>query len=370
MTAPTDDEPIRSVLYDVQARQGGNFDVFDGWVWTLDLGDPGAEYEAIRSDVAMWDVYALAKWDVVGPEAGEAIQRVFTNDLSQQQAGQVRYGAFCSGSGALLDEGTVYKVSDDRYFVFTNRHDFADLLSDWSTGLSVSATDRTHEMPLVSVQGPRSRDVLKTLTDVDLDALRYFRFLPQRVEVAGVPVWLSRTGFSGELGFELIPEPEHAERLWLALTDAGVRPIGSLAVEMARIEAGLIIFDYDYSPGERTPYDVGLDKVVATEAPVMFVGKDALTTIAAAPPHRFKTVRLDGSTVPEYGADITVDGTVVGTLTSPTSSPRFGVIGLAVLDTAHSADETVVDVAMAHGVARGRVSPLAIYDPRKSRPRS
>jgi len=370
MVEPTDGEPIRSVLYDVQARQGGAFEDFGGWVWTVDLGDTPGEYEAIRSGAAMWDVYALVKWEVVGPDAGEAIQRVFTNDLSNQVVGQVRYGAFCDGSGALLDEGTVFKVTDEHYFVFTNGHEFSDHLTDWSTGLSVAIADLTHEMPLVSVQGPRSREILQTLTDVDLAGLRYFRFLPQRVDVAGVPVWLSRTGFSGELGFELIPSRGDAERLWVALTDAGVRPIGSNAVEIARIEAGLIIYTFDYDPGQRTPYDLGLDRMVATGSGVVFLGKEPLAALAAAPPNRFKALRLGGHELPEYGADVRRGDQVVGTLTSPTDSPRFGVIGLAVLSTDLAVDGTTLEVVVGDQRVPATVAELSIYDPTKARPRS
>jgi len=370
MVEPTDGEPIRSVLYDVQARQGGVFEDFDGWVWTVDLGDTLGEYEAIRSGAAMWDVYALVKWEVVGPDAGEAIQRVFTNDLSTQQVGQVRYGAFCDGAGALLDEGTVFKVNDEHYFVFTNGHDFSDHLTDWSTGLSVAIADLTHEMPLISVQGPRSREILQTLTDVDLADLRYFRFLPQRVDVAGVPVWLSRTGFSGELGFELIPTRGDAERLWQVLTDAGVRPVGSSAVEIARIEAGLIIYSFDYDPGQRTPYDLGLDRMVATGSDVVFLGKDPLTSLAAAPPNRLKTLRLDGVDLPEYGTDVLQGGQVVGTLTSPTDSPRFGIIGLAVLPTELAGGGTELEVVVGDQTVTATVADLSIYDPQKVKPRS
>jgi aminomethyltransferase len=364
------DQPIRSVLYDVQARQGGTFQDFDGWVWTLDLGDTPGEYEAVRSGAAMWDVYALTKWEVVGPDAEEAIQRVFTRDLSGQEVGQVIYGAFCDSDGMLLDEGTVFKLDREHYFVFTNGHEFADHLSDWSTGLSVAIADQTHEMPLISVQGPKSREILQSLTDVDLSALRYFRFVPERIAVAGVPVWLSRTGFSGELGFELVTTPADAERLWLALTDAGVRPIGSNAVEVARIEAGLIIYSFDYDPGQRTPFDLGLDRMVSLNTPVTYLGKDRLRELATNPPRRFKTLRISGDVLPEYGADVLHDGAVVGTLTSPTDSPRFGLIGLAVIPTALADNGAMLEVVVGDGVAAATVDSLSIHDPEKLKPRS
>jgi len=361
---------IRSVLYEAQRRQGGTFDDFDGWTWTLDLGDTLGEYEAMRSGSAMWDVYALAKWEVTGPDARSAIQRLFTNDLSAQAVGQVKYGAFVDDSGAMVDDGTVYRLPDDRYFVFTNRHHLDAELALRVPDASVRAVDRTHEMPLVSVQGPRSRETLQTLTTTDLGELGYFRFSPRRVHVAGVPVWLSRTGFSGELGFELIPAREDAETLWSALAAAGVRPIGFNAVEIARIEAGLVVHDFDYSVGERTPFDIGLDRVVALSSAADFVGKEALSAIAAHPPNRFLTLRIDGATAPEYGSDVFCDGAVVGTVTSPTISPRYGTIGLAVLRTDVAERGTEVTATVGDEQVRAVVEPLSIHDPDKRRPRA
>ncbi|HUW15801.1 MAG TPA: aminomethyltransferase family protein [Actinomycetes bacterium] len=361
---------IRSVLYEVQRRQGGTFDDFDGWTWTLDLGDTLGEYEAMRSGAAMWDVYALAKWEVTGPDARTAIQRLFTNDLSTQSVGQVKYGAFVDENGAMVDDGTVYRLADDRYFVFTNRHELETELATHSPDASVRGVDRTHDMPLVSVQGPRSREILQTLTTTDLGGLAYFRFLPHRVDVAGVPVWVSRTGFSGELGFELIPDRGDAEPLWTTLAAAGVRPIGFNAVEIARIEVGLVVHDFDYSVGQRTPFDIGLDRVVALSSGADYVGKDALADIAEHPPNRFRTLRIDGAAAPEYGSDVRQDGSVVGTLTSPTISPRYGTIGLAVLraDVAERGNEVTVTVGDEQ--LRAVVEPLSIHDPDKRRPRA
>jgi aminomethyltransferase len=358
------------VLYEVQNGQGGTFDDFDGWTWTLDFGDTLGEYESMRSGAAMWDVYALAKWQVSGPDAGEAVQRLFTNDLSGQETGQVRYGAFVDDDGRMIDDGTVYRLADDRYFVFTNRHRLDDELAMRAPGTSVKAVDLTHEMPLVSVQGPRSREVLQSLTSTDLAALPYFRFSPRRVAVADVPVWLSRTGFSGEIGFELIPDRGQAETLWSRLADAGVRPVGFNAVEIARIEAGLVVHDYDYSVGQRTPFDIGLDRVVALSSSADFVGKEALSGIAAHPPNRFRTLRIDGATAPEYGSDVFCDGAVVGTVTSPTISPRYGTIGLAVLRTDVSERGTEVTATVGDEQVRAVVEPLSIHDPDKRRPRA
>jgi aminomethyltransferase len=362
-------EAIRSVWYDVQAQRGAEFENFDGWLWTSTLGDPLGEYEAIRADVAMWDVYPLVKWNFTGRDALRAAQRVFTNDLGSLRRGAVRYGAFVDEAGSMVDDGTIYKLSDDHCWVMTNNPGYDDYFGAAAEGMDVSFEDRTHDMPLLSVQGPRSRELLQSLTDADLSTLGYFRFLPERVPVGGVPSWLLRTGFSGELGFELIPERGEAVALWRAVQEAGARVFGTQAVEIARVESGMVVFGVDYEAGARTPYDIGFDRLVALDADVEFLGKERLREIAAAPPNRFVTLRLEGTDVPEYGADVTVNGESIGVLTSPAESPRFGVIGLAILERERATDGSTVDVALGDGTVPATVGPPSIYDPGKRRPR-
>ena len=360
--------PIRSVLYDVQAEQGAEFEDFDGWLWTSHLGDVRGEYEAIRTGAGLWDVYPLVKWDFRGADAARAVQRIFTNDVAGLEVGQVRYGAFVNEAGAMLDDGTVYRLSDDHLWVMTNNPGYEGWFAEVFTGLDVTVEDRTHEMPLVSLQGPTSRDLLGKLTSADLTGLRYFRFLPEQVEVAGIPVWLSRTGFSGELGFEMIPARDDAVDLWHALVETGARPFGTDAVEIARIEAGLVVVAVDYEPGVTSPYDLSFDRLIRLDVDCLGVAR--LREIAADPPNRFVTLEIGSDEAPEYGAVVTKEGEVVGTLTSPTVSPRLGTIGLAILRSDAAIEENTVDVAVAEGTVPATVKALSILDPARKRPRS
>jgi aminomethyltransferase len=358
----------KSVLTEIQEKQGATFMEDGEWYWTVNLGDPAAEYEAIRSGVSLWDVYALQKWDVTGPDACAAVQRVFTNNLSTLAVGQVRYGAFVDDAGAMIDDGTVYKLGDDQFWVMTNSDVFGDVIREASPDADIEIAYRTHEMPVISVQGPGSRDMLQGLTDYDVSSLKYFRFVPERIQLAGVPVWLLRTGFSGELGYELIPNRDDAVAVWAKLCDLGAVPVGLDAVEIARIEAGLVIMAVDYQVGETSPFDVGLDKTVSAAAD--FRGKDALSASAAAPANRFKTLKIEGGEAPEYGADVFHGDEVVGTVTSPTDSPRFGVIGLAVLRSDLAENGTQLEVAAAGGRVKATVTDLSIHDPEKQKARS
>jgi aminomethyltransferase len=363
-------EPVRSVLYDVQEKAGATFLEDGGWYWTSSLGDPRGEYDAVRGAAGMWDVFALQKWDVSGPDALAAVQRTFTGDVAALAVGQVKYGPFVDPAGVMVDDGTVYKHADDHYWVMTNAPTFDEHLAGHAAGLHYTIVNRTHAMPVISVQGPRSREVLQGLTSSDLSALRYFRFVTERVEVAGVPVWLLRTGFSGELGYELIPDPDDAVRLWEALQDAGVRPFGLDAVEMLRVEAGLVIAAVDYQPGETSPYDLSMDRSIALDSGAEFIGKEALRAVAAAPPNRFKTLLVDGAEVPEYGAEVYRGDELVGSVTSPVESPKFGVIGLAVLRADQATNGNVLHVDVAGGRANAQVTDLSVHDPEKLKPRS
>jgi len=361
---------IKSVLHEVQEQQGAEFMEDAGWTWTTTFGDAQAEYDAIRSGVSMWDVYGLQKFHVTGRDAGQALQRVFANDLSALAVGQVRYGPFVDASGAMVDDGTIYKLGDDSFWMMTNNESAGDYLREHAGGLTVDVAYRTHEMPVISVQGPGSRDLLARLTDADIHGLRYFRFLPEKVRVAGIAVWLTRTGFSGELGFELFPAREDAVALWSALAAEGVVGVGLDAVEVARVEAGLVIVGVDYTPGETSPFDLSMDKTIATGKDLPILGLEVLRATAAAPPRRFKTLRVGGDTLPEYGAAVLDGETVVGTLTSPVDSPPLGQIGLAILETPVAGNGTELSVAVGDGLVTAVVDDLSVLDPAKTKPRS
>jgi aminomethyltransferase len=371
--APVSDEAaIRTAFHDVTEAQGATHIADGGWLWLEGFGDTPKEYAAVRDDVAVWDVSPLNKWDFTGPDAKRAAQHLFSNDVMSLEPGQARYGAFLDEDGLMVDDGTIFDTGRDGHvWVMTNGKDHQDYFGSLLSGFDVTFEWIAPEMPHLGVIGPRSREVVQKLTDADVSALKYFRFYPDPVEVGGVPVYLSRTGFGGELGFELfLTDPANAETLWNAVVGAGATPFGTDAIEILRIEAGLIVTDYDYEAHQRTPYDFNLDRLVALDKDVEFVGKERLRAIAANPPNRFVTLKVEGDALPEYGSTVTKDGEEIGVLTSPTDSPRFGKIGLAVVASGHASPGTAVDVALEDGTAAATVDVLPIYDTNKTRPRS
>jgi len=361
------EEPIKTALYDVQVAMGATFAAEGGWYWLDSFGDVPREYRAVREGVGVWDMSPLIKWDWRGSQAAAAIQRVFSNDAVGMEIGQVRYGGFLDADGSLVDDGTVFRLADDHFWIMTNGMDLEAFFAGGTKGLDVSIEHITQDMPNFQVQGPESRNLLATLTDADLDTLTYFRFYPEPVKVRGVPAWLSRTGFSGELGYELFVRREQAEDLWNVLVDSGARLYGNSAIEMCRIESGMIVTGFDYEPRAGTPFDVGLDRFVALGADIP--GRSRLAEVAKAPPNRFKTLRWDGDELPEYGTAVTKDGERVGLLTSPTNSPIFGPIGLAVIRTEAAEDGGTVEVLGPSGTITATIASAPIYDPKKERVR-
>ena len=369
----------RTAFDQVQREAGAEWTDWEGWAWAADFGDPIAEHHATRTACNLWDEAALRKWDMRGRDVLALADALFTNDMSTLERRQLRYGAICDEQGKMLMDGTVFHVDDGHCFSITSYD--SDL--DWfkkvaaDRGFDVELADVTAEMPHIQVQGPLAREVLRPITEgADVDSLRYFRFLTDGVTVGGVPVWLARAGYSGELGFEVYCKPEDATALWNAVLTAGephgLRRIGLSAIETLRIESGLLFPDVDYFPHQTDPFEVRLDKVVKLDGSD-FVGRDALAEIAAAgTPRLLFTLRIDGDEVPEYGAAVTVAGEEVGIVRSPCKSPTFGgeVIAMAVIDRAHAGEGDRVEVALGEATVGATVASVPLYDPEKRRPRS
>jgi aminomethyltransferase len=371
----------RTAFDEVQRELGASWTDWEGWAWAADFGDPIAEHQATRTACNVWDESPLRKWEMRGPDALALADALFTNDMASLELGQVRYGAICDERGMMIMDGTVFHVADGHCFSITSYD--SDL--DWfrqvaaDRGLEVELRDVTAEMPHLQVQGPLAREVLRPITaGADVDSIRYFRFVTEGVTVGGVPVWLSRTGYSGELGFELYCKPEDASGLWHAVVRSGaphgLRPIGLTALETLRIEAGLLFPDIDYFARKTDPFEVRFDKLIRLDTGSDFVGRAALARIAAVRTPRLLTMlRIEGEQVPDYGAAVTVDGGEVGIVRSPCRSPTFGaVIAMAAIDRALAVDEgATVEVALADGtVAAATVAPYPLYDTAKTRPRS
>jgi aminomethyltransferase len=242
------------------------------------------EYHAVRTGCAVFDVSPLFKYHVRGVDAGALLDRVTTRDVSKCRVGQVQYTAWCDDRGKIIDDGTLARFADDA-FRLTAAMPTLDWLQDNALGFDAEIEDVSEAYGALALQGPTSRDLLQQIAGTDLSGLGYFRMVDDKI--AGVPVRISRTGYTGDLGFEVFVRAEDAVPLWDAVMEVALahqaRPAGSQALEMARIEAGLLLIDVDFHSARRTifdvqrssPYELGLDWLVKLDKR-HFVGQEAL----------------------------------------------------------------------------------------------
>jgi aminomethyltransferase len=242
------------------------------------------EYNAIRNAAALIDISPLFKYLVTGRDAARLVNRVITRDVSAMRVGQVFYTPWCDEQGMVIDDGTVARLEAQRF-----RWTAADPTLRWLTqnaaGMDVRVDDVSEETAALALQGPTAARVLRACADADIERLKYFEVTSGRI--AGVPVDISRTGYTGDLGYEIWMPAGSALEVWDALMRAGapfdIKPAGMLALDVARVEAGLLLIDVDFTgsrkamiPAQRyTPYEMGLGRLVSL-GKGSFIGRDAL----------------------------------------------------------------------------------------------
>jgi glycine cleavage system T protein (aminomethyltransferase) len=244
------------------------------------------EYNAIRNATALIDISPLFKYRVTGKDATRLVDRIITRDMQKVAVGQVIYTPWCDEHGKVIDDGTVSRIEENVY-----RWTAADPSLRWFTqnaaGLDVQIEDISESVAALAVQGPTSGRMLKDVVeDADIENLKYFRVT--RGRIAGVPVEVSRTGYTGDLGYEIWMPAENALKIWDALSEQGkafdIKPAGMLALDVARIEAGLLLIDIDFNsskkaliePQKYSPFEMGLGRLVSLEKN-RFIGQAALT---------------------------------------------------------------------------------------------
>jgi aminomethyltransferase len=347
------------------------------------------EYNAVREAAALIDVSPLYKYRVSGPDAPRLVDRVITRDATKLQVGQVFYTPWCDEHGKVIDDGTVHRLGETEY-----RWTAADPQYRWlsmnARRLDVHIADESEAVAAVALQGPFSRAVLEAATGESFADLGYFR--RRSATLAGIEVDVSRTGYTGDLGYELWVPAEHAVALWESLAtagrDFGIRPAGMLALDVVRLEAGMILLEVGYTSSRHalnpdqsySPAEIGHGRLVDL-GKADFVGKLALTREAAkgGPARRLVGLTLDWygieglysaqdlppsispsidrSTVPVFGRS----GSQVGKLTSHGWSPILKqAIGLASVPAAYEPAGTKAQVEWTVGGRRGRVDATVV----------
>jgi aminomethyltransferase len=344
-----------------------------------------AEYWACRERAAIMDLSPLRKWEILGPDAEALLQATMTRDIRRLADGQVVYTAMCNDTGGMIDDGTVFRLQPTNFrFVGGSEYDGIWLREQAERlELRVWIKESTDELHNIAVQGPASRDLLTPLiwtapTQTPFAELKWFRFSVGRLGgPQGLPLIASRTGYSGELGYELFCHPKDAGALWDAVMEAGsphgLTPLGLEALDMLRIEAGLIFAGYEFDD-QVDPFEAGIGFTVTADKEDDFAGRDALVERRAHPQRVLVGLELEGNEPGGHGDCVHVGRHQVGVVTSGVRSPVLKKnVALCRMNVRYADIGTEVEVGKLDGFQKripATVVRFPFYDPDKTRPRS
>ena len=364
-----------------------NFIEYRGYWLASHFNNAGAiaEYWAAREAAVITDLSALRKFEITGPDAETLLQYAVTRDIAKLSAGQVVYTAMCYEHGGMLDDGTVFRLGKDNFrwiggdeFGGTHLRQLGETL-----GLKVWVRQSTDQLHNVQVQGPNSRDILKDIIwtaagQTRVDELGWFRFCVGRIgHFKGAPVMVSRTGYTGELGFEVFCHQSDAQTVfdavWAAGAPHGLKPMGLQALDMLRIEAGLVFAGYEFSD-QTDPFEAGIGFTVPKSKAADFLGKAAILRRRDHPKVKLVGLEIDSKDPAGHGDCLHVGRAQVGVITSSTRSPKLGkTIALARVDVSVAELGTRLEVGKLDGQQK-RLPAIVVgfphYDPDKSRVRA
>ena len=348
----------RTPLHAVHVAAGAKMVPFGGWDMPVQYTGILEEHRCVRSAVGLFDISHMGEFEVRGPGALAAVQALMTNDAGTLALGQVQYSLLCYPHGGIVDDLTLYRLADDHYMLTVNA---SNIDKDWAwvtgNGRGGAWTNVSEATGLIAVQGPKAEGLMQRLADRDVTRLLYYHFA--RGAVAGVPCLISRTGYTGEDGFELYVAAERSAALWHALMDAGkqdgVQPIGLGARDTLRLEMKFALYGNDIDE-TTNPLEAGLGWVVKP-AKGEFIGRAAIETMrAAGAPRKLVGFEMAERAVARHGYSIGKDGAAVGVVTSGSFSPSLErCIGMGYVKAPLAAVGTELDVDIRGKAQRARV---------------
>ena len=386
----TDAEPVMTKETGFHSRTSAltrNFTEYGGY-WLANrfnnLGDV-AEYWACREGVVVTDLSPLRKAEVVGPDAELLMQTCVTRDIRRLSPGQVVYTAMCYESGGMIDDGTVFRLGKDNLRWVGGSDDSTLWLRQQAEARALQAwvKDSTDQMHNLQVQGPRSLDVLRKIIwtrsdQTGVEELEWFRFSIARIGgETGIPIVLSRTGYTGERGYEVFCHPKHAESVWDAVWEAGqefeIKPLGLEALDILRIEAGLVFSGNEFSD-QTDPFEAGIGFTVPLKTKQDdFIGRDALLKRKANPQRKLIGLEVAGEQPAATGDGVYIGKNQVGVITSGVISPILRKnIALCRITIEHAKPGTQLEVGKLDGHQKRipcEVVAFPHYDPKKERAR-
>jgi aminomethyltransferase len=315
----------RTALYDRHKALGAKMVPFAGWEMPVQY--PAgilAEHHAVRSGVGIFDVSHMGEFEITGPDRNAFVNRVTSNDVSRLESGGVQYSALLTPEGTFVDDCTVYRF-DDKLMIVVNASNTAkawEHIVGQKGGINVRLKDISNEVGLLAVQGPRAEEILKPLTDTPLAQIGYYHFSVGKI--AGAQCFISRTGYTGEDGFELYCRDRDTVMLWDEITRAGAPPIGLGARDSLRLEMGYALYGNEIDD-TITPLEANLGWIVKLDKGAPFLGLDALRTQKQrGVTRRLVGFRLEGRGFPRRGYPVHQGGREVDVVRSGTLSPSLG----------------------------------------------
>ncbi len=363
----------RSAIHGRHRELGANVMWAGDWRRAYDYGDPEAETMAVHDGAGLIDVSTLGKLLVRGPDAGSFLNRLYPNRFDNLKPGRIRYGVLGDDAGRITDDGTICRLDDDSYYVTTTSSGadaveawFAWWLADWR--LDVHLTDLSQGLSAFNLAGPRAREIISSLTDLDCSNEGFAYLDGKRAHVAGVPCLMLRIGFVGELGYELHCPGALAQHLWDSLLTAGeehgIRPFGLEPQRVLRLQKLHILVGQD-TDAESNPLEAAMPWIVKFDKEEDFIGRWALETVA----ERGDEKNLVGFTVangavPTEGAAVVADGKPIGLITSSRFSPKLQrTIGMAWVPASLAEDGTELTIADDGRKITAHVHKAPFYDP-------
>jgi glycine cleavage system T protein (aminomethyltransferase) len=365
--------PLKKTPLNARHRASGAKMVpFGGWDMPVEYSGIAAEHMAVRQRAGLFDVSHMGEIEIAGKDALAAVQRISCNDASKLSVGQAQYSGLLTPLGTFVDDLLVYRLGASHFLLVVNAShiadDYAHIAEQIKPAGDAVAVDASSRYALLAVQGPRALEVLQPLTGVDLSSVKYYWCA--HGEVAGVRATISRTGYTGEDGFEMFVPPQSADRLWLAIVEAGkpvdLIPCGLGARDTLRLEASMRLHGNDIDE-TTTALEADLGWIVGWHKPD-FVGAEVLRRQRAeGVARRIAGFEMLDRGIARHGYDVHIGGSTVGMVTSGTQTPYLKkAIGMTYLPVEHATEGAEFDVDIRGRRARARVIPMPFYKRKKS----
>lgn len=361
----------RTPLFDLYKDFGGKTIDFGGWELPVQFSSIKEEHEAVRSKAGLFDVSHMGEVEVKGSDSLEFLQRLLTNDVSSLHEGEALYSAMCYEDGGTVDDLLVYKKQENHYLLVVNasniEKDIAWMEEHRMGGVSLA--DRSDEISLLAIQGPLAADILQKATEENLSQLKPFSFKDD-VSIGSEKALVSRTGYTGEDGFEIYCKSKAAKEIWTILLEAGkvdgLIPCGLGARDTLRFEARLPLYGQELTK-DITPIEAGIGFAVKIGKESDFLGKSVLADQKKnGSPRKLVGLEMIEKGIPRHGYQVSVQGEPIGEVTTGTQSPTLKKnIGLALVAKEHSEPGTIVDVQVRARQVKAKVVKTPFYKRQK-----